>query len=71
MPNDRQLRADRAKHYREKAEKLRAMAETERHEGFHFQLLQLAAGYEQMAESVERWNPKRQTQKRQADKDRD
>jgi hypothetical protein len=64
------MRADRATHCREKAE-LRAMAEIEQHEGFHFQLLQLAAGYEQMAESVERWNPKRQTQKRQADKDQD
>jgi hypothetical protein len=61
MPDERQAAAlKRAAHYRKNAAQLRRMAQAEPHEGFNYQLLELARSYEQVAESIERWELARQ-----------
>ena len=55
MLDDPQLASNRVAHYRKNAERLRKMAKGEPHEGFNYQLLELALRYEQLADSIERW----------------
>ena len=55
MPDERQAAQRRAAHYRKNATQLRKMAQAEPHEGFSYQLLELALRYEQLAKSIERW----------------
>ena len=55
MPNEHhQLAPNRAAHYRAYAVQL-AGWQAEPHQGFNYQLLELALRYEQLAESVEHW----------------